>query len=100
MSPRRRRAHAAGAIAATLATTSAALSLHRALGGSWLLSTVGGDLERLTRTGGPVAVAGGAAAAAKLVATALPLALLGRPRRIVRLVSALGRGCWWSTAAC
>ncbi|MEU2348011.1 DUF3995 domain-containing protein [Modestobacter sp. NPDC049651] len=85
MTPAGRAAAAAGV---ALALGSAALSLYWTAGGTALLDTVGGEVERLARERTPAAVALGAGTVlAKLVAAALALALLRRPRRPVRLLA-------------
>lgn len=49
LSPRRRLARAAAIVAALLGLASAGISAHWALGGTWLLDTVGGEIERWGR---------------------------------------------------
>src|SRR3954451_2121976 len=72
----------AAAAAAVLAFASAAISLYWSLGGTALLGTVGGAIEDLARDRSLGAVALGLAAAAlKLLAGALALALRRLPAR-------------------
>jgi len=68
--------------ACVLGVLFAAVSAYWAVGGTWLLDTVGGSLERQARAGHASAVLVPAgAAAAKLVAALLPLFALGRLSR-------------------
>ena len=76
----------------------AAVSVYWGLGGTWLLDTVGGTLERQGRAGNAaVMLAVWAAVALKLIAALLPLIALRRPTepRRDRVVWALA----WATAA-
>jgi uncharacterized protein DUF3995 len=78
--------------AAALAFASAAVSLYWTLGGTGLLDTVGGEIERLARERSAPAVAVIAATAvAKLLAGALALALPRSDRRPLFL-AAIGGG--------
>jgi len=76
----------------------AAVSAYWAVGGTWLLDTLGGSLERQTRAGGASAVVVLlTVAVVKLVAAVLPLLAL---RRLTR--SAWDRYAWalaWAEAA-
>jgi hypothetical protein len=77
-----RSGRSAALAAAALAFASAAVSLYWTLGGTGLLDTVGGEIERLARERSAAAIAVvGATAVAKLLAGALALALLGSDRR-------------------
>ena len=72
-----RSGRSAALAAAALAFASAAVSLYWTLGGTGLLDTVGGEIERLARERSAAAIAVvGATAVAKLLAGALALALL------------------------
>jgi Protein of unknown function (DUF3995) len=58
----------------------AAISVHWALGGTWLLDTIGGSLEEQGRAGNPgVILAVWAAAVIKMIAAVLPLVALRGP---------------------
>ncbi|MGY1650198.1 DUF3995 domain-containing protein [Geodermatophilus sp. SYSU D01119] len=82
MTARTRRAAIPAYGAAALALGSAGTSAYWTVGGTALLSTVGGAVEELARRGGPAALALGAATtAAKLAAAALALALVRPPAR-------------------
>jgi hypothetical protein len=87
-----RSGRSAALAAAALAFASAAVSLYWTLGGTGLLDTVGGEIERLARERSAAAIAVvGATAVAKLLAGALALALLRSDRRpLVR--AAIGGG--------
>jgi hypothetical protein len=78
---RARLANRPALVAAALAVASALVSLYWGLGGTRLIDTVGGSIERLARRGGagPTLLALGAAAA-KLVAAFVVLLLRLRPR--------------------
>jgi hypothetical protein len=77
-----RSGRSAALAAAALAFASAAVSLYWTLGGTGLLDTVGGEIERLARERSAAAIAVvGATAVAKLLAGALALALLRSDRR-------------------
>jgi hypothetical protein len=77
-----RSGRSAALAAAALAFASAAVSLYWTLGGTGLLDTVGGEIERLSRERSAAAIAVvGATAVAKLLAGALALALLRSDRR-------------------
>jgi hypothetical protein len=77
-----RSGRSAALAAAALAFASAAVSLYWTLGGTGLLDTVGGEIERLARERSAAAIAvAGATAVAKLLAGALALALLRSDRR-------------------
>jgi hypothetical protein len=88
-------------LAAVLSFASAAVTAYWLLGGTALLSTVGGELERFARNRSiaAVAVAVGVVVA-KVVGGVLALVLTRRPsRRLARLRQQLGR-CWRFTALC
>ncbi|MGB6581951.1 MAG: DUF3995 domain-containing protein [Streptosporangiaceae bacterium] len=56
----------------------AAVSVYWALGGTWLLDTVGGTLEQQGRTGNPgIILAVGAAAVLKVIGAIVPLVAVG-----------------------
>ncbi len=75
--PQQRQARGAACAAAALGVAYAAISAYWALGGTWLLSTVGGSLERVARGHrAPVEAGLWAVVLLKLVASALPLASL------------------------
>jgi hypothetical protein len=77
-----RSGRSAALAAAALAFASAAVSLYWTLGGTGLLDTVGGEIERLARERSAAAIAVvGATAVARLLAGALALALLRSGRR-------------------
>lgn len=77
--------------AAVLAVASAAVSAWWLAGGTALLDTVGGGMERLARGRSATALLlGGAVVAAKLVAAVLALALLRGASRPVRLLALAG----------
>jgi hypothetical protein len=77
-----RSGRSAALAAAALAFASAAVSLYWTLGGTGLLDTVGGEIERLARERSAAAIAVvGATAVAKLLAGALALAMLLSERR-------------------
>lgn len=80
------RQRVAAAAAALLGIGSAAISLIWLLGGTWLLDTVGGQIEALGRGGGAGVAAGLVLVIAlKLVAAVLPTAVLLHPgRRLLR----------------
>jgi hypothetical protein len=68
-----------GWIAFELGLAYAAISVYWGLGGTWLLGTVGGSLERVGRQGGlAISLVLWAAAALKVVAAVLPLLAVGR----------------------
>jgi uncharacterized membrane protein len=80
----------AAALAVVLAVASAATTAYWTLGGTALLETVGGAPEALARERSAAAVLlGGVVVGAKLLAAVLALALLRRPRRVVRVLVAL-----------
>jgi hypothetical protein len=71
----------------------AALSVYWGLGGTWLLDTIGGSIERQSRAGNPaVALLAWGAVALKIVAAALPLLALRR------LSSLAWNRTWWVLA--
>jgi Protein of unknown function (DUF3995) len=81
-------------VAACLATMSAAVSAYWAFGGTALLDTVGGSLERMAkRRDASALVVVGAAIVAKLLVAAIALAAARRPstRRVGRLVGLANR---------
>jgi len=94
MSSRRARVLAAGALVVGLGY--AAISAYWAVGGQGLLDTVGGEFERLGHSGGAAVIAGvWAVVVLKVIAAALPMLALGRPRR------GWGRAVWvlaWAAA--
>jgi len=76
-----------------LALASAAVTAFWIAGGTALLSTVGGAVESLARDRSAVALLLGVAVVlAKLVAAALAVALLRRPRRGIRVPATLAGG--------
>jgi hypothetical protein len=88
----------AASAASLVGLLNAAVSLYWALGGTWLLDTIGGSLEAQARAGTVgVRLAVWAAVALKLLAVVLPLLALGRlPRPLWhRLVWVLA----WAEAA-
>ena len=96
--PRARIRNSAALVAAGLASASAAVSIYWGVGGTGLIDTVGGAVERLARRGGAGAVLlGRGAAAAKIVAglAALALVLVPRSTRERRSVLSLGRLIGW-----
>lgn len=84
-------------VAAALGLLHAAFSVYWALGGTWLLDTIGGSLEAGGRAGDPlIRTLVWAAVAMKLIAVVAGLLavspdLRGRPRRVARFVA-------WSAA--
>ena len=79
--------------AAALAFLSALLTAYWTMGGTWLLSTVGGEAEALARRGGPAATTVGVVVVLlKLAGGCLALALVGRRRgrRTERLLEVAG----------
>jgi hypothetical protein len=91
----------AATIATCLAFASAATTLYWTLGGTWLLDTVGGSLERLARDRGTAALLLGVVVVlVKVVAGWCALALATAPWRTWRLVwgvNAIAAGvlCLW-----
>lgn len=88
------RQRVAAAAAAFLGIGSAAISLIWLLGGTWLLDTVGGQIEALGRGGGAGVAAGLVLVIAlKLVAAVLPTAVLLWPhRRLLRWAGWMAAG--------
>ena len=81
---------AAAVAAVVLGLASAAVSAWWTAGGTALLDTVGGSVERLAREGSPGAVVAGAGTVlAKLVAAGLAAGLLRAPARWVRVLALL-----------
>jgi hypothetical protein len=81
----------AAALAAVLAAASAAVSAYWTAGGSALLDTVGGAVERLARDRSGLALAlGVGVVVVKLVAALLAVALRRRPTRPLRVLALLG----------
>jgi len=76
-----------------LALASAAVTAFWTAGGTALLDTVGGAFESLAedRSAGAVLLGVGVVLA-KLVAAGLAVALLGRPRRVIRVLATLAGG--------
>lgn len=85
------RGRSAALVAAGLAFASAAVSLYWALGGTGLLDTVGGEVERLARERSAAAVAViGAIVVAKALAGLLAVTLLRSDRRPLFLAATGG----------
>jgi hypothetical protein len=97
---RSRTAVAAALIAAVLGLASAALSAHWALGGTALLDTVGGDIERWGRQRGPSVVAAlWAIVALKTIVAVAALALAGIRGSLTGWVSGrVSRALGWIAA--
>jgi len=90
--PGRQAARASGYLAAALAFASAATSAYWLFGGTALLDTVGGSIERLARDRSISTLAGGAAVVvAKVIGGALALCVMrSRSSRLATFTAAVG----------